>query len=510
MQRPAGLNAKILVLLTVSVAAVMSALICIADSYQNRRVAAEIESSSEYLIASVMAGIQYPMSVGNNRVVHAQLRDIKKSMKDIELYVFDPSRRIVFSTEQGAVGRKLDEFIPSPAFLNSVERSLSEGRDMFEVHAEQRGGRRYLSDSHVILNSAGCVRCHGSDAKVIGAAVLRWDTTREYALIAAHRNTNVLISAFGLIAIVGGIYFLLRRLVISPIRSLVREVQLLPDRIAAGEPIGNTNVDRDDEIGSLQRAFHEMAWELDKITHAMERTNRELEFANTELESFAYSVSHDLRAPLRNIDGFSKILLDDFSEKLDDRAKHYLNRVRNGAMRMSHLIDDILVFSRIGRADMQFRIIPCGDIIRSVLDVFAQEIENRKIVVTVGELPSINCDSTLAQSLFSNLVSNAIKYSRRTDAPRVEIGYDRERHAVFVRDNGVGFEMKFHDKIFQVFQRLHLPEEYEGTGIGLAIVKRIAERHHWQVWAESAPDHGAVFFVKIPELREGTDAEQVH
>ena len=220
------------------------------------------------------------------------------------------------------------------------------------------------------------------------------------------------------------------------------------------------------------------------------------------LEAFAYSVSHDLRAPLRNIDGFSKILLDEYAATLDDRAKHYLMRVRNGTERMSLLIDDMLTFSRIGRAELQFKRINCSEIIKPVLDYYAAETEKRKVSVILQELPDINGDPVLMQSLFSNFISNAFKYSRNTEQPEIVIGYDRGRKAIFVKDNGVGFEMKYHDKVFQVFQRLHLPEEYEGTGIGLAIVKRIAERHHGRVWAESEPGKGATFYIDLPIFKE--------
>jgi len=248
-----------------------------------------------------------------------------------------------------------------------------------------------------------------------------------------------------------------------------------------------------------------MAIDLYEKNHALHKSYDDIASANKELESFSYSVSHDLRAPLRNIDGFSKILMDDFADSLPDKAKHYLKRVRNGTNRMSMLIDDMLAFSRIGRTDIELRKIPCSAIVKSVLGNFSEEVERRGIVVTVADLPEINCDPILMQSLFLNLLSNALKYTRNVEHPEIAVGYDRRRKLIYVKDNGVGFDMQYCDKIFQVFQRLYLPEEYEGTGIGLSIVKRIAERHNGRVWAESEPGKGATFFLDIPTFQEAGD-----
>jgi light-regulated signal transduction histidine kinase (bacteriophytochrome) len=333
---------------------------------------------------------------------------------------------------------------------------------------------------------------------VIGAVVLRKPMDQSYAAIAEITRSSIMISFIGVIAIILVSHALITRLISRPVRKLARDIADLPGRIAGGVRDESGRIQREDEIGTLQRAFHDMAIELYEKTHALQKSYADVASANKELESFAYSVSHDLRAPLRNIDGFSKILMDEYAATLPDRAKHYLNRVRNGTRRMSMLIDDILAFSRIGRADLTFRKIPAGAIVRSVLDQFSMEIEKRNVSVVVHDLPEINCDTVLMQSLFSNLISNALKYSRNTEHPEIEVGYDKLQNVIFVRDNGMGFEMQYHDKIFQIFQRLHLPEEYEGTGIGLAIVKRIAERHHGRVWAESEPEKGSTFFVDLP------------
>lgn len=480
----------------------MVAVISLNNSFQKKQMLLEMSSSNEDLVTAILAGIRYPMSIGDNSAVHREIADLKQMRQDVELFICDADQRVVFSTEQDAIGRKISAKIADQEILDVLKESIRTATDSPGEYSETIEGKRMLTHIHVIPNMPECYRCHGMEQKVVGASVIRRVANRHYEAMDALRHANLLIGASGMFAIVGLVHLMLSRLVVQPVRMLAEEIKELPERIAEGSAIKAADIDRSDEIGALQRAFHEMAWELDKITNVMDSANRELEYTNRELESFAYSVSHDLRAPLRNIDGFSKILLDDYSETLDDQAKHYLNRVRNGAMRMSKLIDDILIFSRIGRTEMQFRIVKAEDLIRNVLEHFSAEIEARKVKIIVGDLPKINCDSVLAQTLFTNIVSNALKYTRNVEHPVVEIGYAPMQHAVFVRDNGAGFDMKYHDKIFQVFQRLHLPEEFEGTGIGLAIVKRVAERHHWQVSAESKPGEGAVFFITIPELKE--------
>jgi light-regulated signal transduction histidine kinase (bacteriophytochrome) len=241
----------------------------------------------------------------------------------------------------------------------------------------------------------------------------------------------------------------------------------------------------------MGNALHEKNEEIRKA-------NLNLAVANKELEAFAYSVSHDLRAPLRNIDGFSKIILEEYESRLDDSGRHYLARIRYGTHRMSVLIDDMLKFSRVSRTELDVRKVSCNELANDVLRDFVEEIKARNVSLSVRELPDVMCDYSMMRLVLSNLVANAIKYSRKTENPKIVIGYDEERGAVFVKDNGIGFDMRYHDKIFQVFQRLHLPEEYDGTGIGLAIAKKAVDRHHGSIWAEAAPGEGASFFVSLP------------
>jgi len=225
----------------------------------------------------------------------------------------------------------------------------------------------------------------------------------------------------------------------------------------------------------------------------------ELEASNKELEAFAYSVSHDLRAPLRAMDGFSNILINDFKNELPPEAQQFLQRVRNSAVEMNKLIDDLLNFSRLSRQSLQRQDVPMKIIAsEAIRDLIGQETE-RNITYTLLELPNAHADPSLMRQVWMNLLSNAIKYSSYREEAHIEIGAQSEgdETVYFVRDNGVGFDMTYVDKLFGVFQRLHSKDEFDGTGIGLANVKRIIERHGGRVWAEASIDVGATFYFTV-------------
>lgn len=493
-----SLDRKILVVLSLSVAIITALIIFITNSRLSKEIFREFRADSRTTMSVVAAGIKETMASGNSQHMERQLLDIREENRDLDLYICSSDRKIVFSSDERSLQSKLDNHVLNREIIGDLSRALSGEGMPDRVYDEEREGRKYYMHAHVIANEPRCFRCHGSEKKVLGAVILRKSVEGSYAAIAALRDRNIVISLLGVLAIIAISHILVTRLISRPIRALAREIVELPERISDESIIGGAEIRREDEIGDLQKAFHNMAVDLYEKNQALHKSNVDLANANKELESFAYSVSHDLRAPLRNIDGFSKILMDDFAAALPDKAIHYLKRVRNGTMRMSMLIDDILAFSRIGRTDIEFKKIPCTAIVKSVLGNFTGEIERRNIAVTVEDLPEINCDSTLMQSLFLNLISNALKFTRNTEKAEITIGFDRMRKLMFVRDNGLGFNMQYHDKIFQIFQRLHLPEEYEGTGIGLSIVKRIVERHHGKVWAESEPGRGATFFIDLP------------
>jgi PAS domain S-box-containing protein len=230
----------------------------------------------------------------------------------------------------------------------------------------------------------------------------------------------------------------------------------------------------------------------------------ELEAVNKELEAFTYSVSHDLRAPLRHIDGFVDLLNHQAASQLDATGARYLETIADAAKRMSCLIDDLLVFSRLGRTDMRKTEVDLNQLVQEVLGDLGPDIEHRSIAWAIAPLPHVAADPALLRQVFANLIGNAVKYTRRRDQARIEIGcYDSpDETVIFVRDNGAGFDMQYVDKLFGVFQRLHSAEEFEGTGIGLANVRRIMARHGGRTWAEGAVGQGATLSMSFPNREE--------
>jgi PAS domain S-box-containing protein len=232
----------------------------------------------------------------------------------------------------------------------------------------------------------------------------------------------------------------------------------------------------------------------------IERT-AQLEAANRELEAFSYSVSHDLRAPLRAVDGFSQAVIEDFGPLLPEGGKRQLNTIRYAAQRMGKLIDDLLSFSRLNRHPLKREPVDMNALLRSVVEELGASSPDRDIEWKIGALPPCRGDPALLRQVWLNLLSNALKYTRKRDRASIEVGVEEspEGLAYRVQDNGVGFDMRFADKLFGVFQRLHRIEEYDGTGVGLAIVQRIVHRHGGRVWARSAPDQGATFCFTLSE-----------
>lgn len=226
----------------------------------------------------------------------------------------------------------------------------------------------------------------------------------------------------------------------------------------------------------------------------------QLEASNKELEAFSYSVSHDLRAPLRHVSGYVELLNKRFQSELPEKGQHYLNSIGDSVRIMGMLIDDLLQFSRTGRMEMHQSDLDMNEIVKEVKESLCKDNPDRKIEWVLGKLPSVNGDEAMLRLVWMNLLSNAVKFTRTRKKARIEIGVSKENKelVLFVRDNGVGFDMQYAQKLFGVFQRLHPTEEFEGTGIGLANVHRIVLRHGGRTWAEAEPDKGAVFYFSIP------------
>jgi light-regulated signal transduction histidine kinase (bacteriophytochrome) len=218
------------------------------------------------------------------------------------------------------------------------------------------------------------------------------------------------------------------------------------------------------------------------------------------LEAFSYSVSHDLRAPLRHIHGYVEMLRGATAGQLSDKARHYLHTITDASVEMGDLIDDLLAFSRVGRAEIKGTAVALDELVQGVISGLEMAINGRAIVWQIAPLPRIVGEASLIKQVITNLIDNAIKYSRTRDTARIEIGCagdEAGRVVLFVRDNGVGFDMRYAHKLFGVFQRLHRAEEFEGTGIGLATVRRIIGRHGGRVWAEGAMNEGATFYFTL-------------
>jgi light-regulated signal transduction histidine kinase (bacteriophytochrome) len=227
----------------------------------------------------------------------------------------------------------------------------------------------------------------------------------------------------------------------------------------------------------------------------------ELERANQELRSFSYSVSHDLRAPLRAIDGFSKALLNDYSPVLDDTGRHYLQRIRAGSQRMSTLIDDLLSLSRISRAPLKREPLNLSSIAASVLNELRAREPTRQVSTEIASSLTAEGDTRLLTIAFENLLGNAFKFTSKSERAQIWVGRESkgQEQVYFVRDSGAGFEMAYASKLFAPFQRLHADDEFEGTGIGLATVQRVIARHGGRIWAQAAKGHGATFFFTLGE-----------
>jgi PAS domain S-box-containing protein len=279
----------------------------------------------------------------------------------------------------------------------------------------------------------------------------------------------------------------------------VHQIRTIAERDKDGRVSGVLAIGHD--ITQRKRTEEKLSKYREHLEELVRERTAELEAANEELEAFAYSVSHDLRAPLRHIDGFLELLERAIGKTLNEQGRHYMETISGAANKMGLLIDDLLTFSRMGRHAVSFKAVELGPLVQEVIRELEPDTRGRKIEWRIGALPPVGGDAAMLQIVLDNLIANALKFTRTREQARIEIGSlpgEKGETAVFVRDNGVGFDMAHVDRLFDVFQRQHRADEFEGTGIGLATVRRIIDRHGGRVWAEGKVDQGAAFFFALP------------
>jgi light-regulated signal transduction histidine kinase (bacteriophytochrome) len=345
------------------------------------------------------------------------------------------------------------------------------------------------------------------EGRQLGTLYLKSDLGAMYERLRLYTT----VVAFVLIASLLLAYLLvkiLKKSISAPIIALARTAEVISNKhdfAVRAVKMGN------DELGTLTIAFNEMLEQIQQRDRTLREFNenleqkikdrtQQLETVNKELEGFSYSVSHDLRAPLRAIIGYAAILEEDYGDKLDDEARRITGVIRNNTVKMGQLIDDLLAFSRMSRQDMSKARIDMSVVVNEVRESLATQFDFKRIHWKIEPLPVVPANANMIRQVWVNLISNAIKYSSKREIAQVEIGtFPKNGQTVFfVRDNGAGFNQQYAEKLFKVFQRLHSATEYEGTGIGLALVEKIVSKQGGSVWAEGEVDKGACFYFSLP------------
>lgn len=360
----------------------------------------------------------------------------------------------------------------------------------------------WFKDRQLVL-----VRQIAFEGKPTGIVVIRSDLQemssrlKRYVVILAVVLTASLLAVF----LISSVF---QRAIAEPIVRLAETARIVSRE--KDYSVRTATISNSDELATLIESFNEMLAQIQQRDAALQRAHDELErrvedrtsqlnASNQELEAFSYSVAHDLRAPLRHIDGFSKIVAEEYGLQLDPAAQRYLKLVRDSAQYMGQLVDDLLNMGRIGRQELVRKPTDLNSLLQGALRDIQPEWEGRQIDWGFGELPTLHCDPALTKLVFVNLLSNAVKYTRGRACAAIEVDHIMmdDEPVIFVRDNGAGFEQQYAHKLFGIFQRLHPAENFEGTGVGLATVQRIIQKHSGRIWAEAEVEKGATFFFTL-------------
>jgi len=405
-------------------------------------------------------------------------RRLEKLLADDAFSEAEPAGLLGELRERSAMTRRLfDEFLAG-ASTSDAQRPDAETMQRFEAQ---------LSSRLLILQQESL-----ADA----SRLITFSTERIRA--AQRRMAFVVFAGLALIAFATVVAaWLIHRGVLAPIRRLEQATR----EVAAGNWSFKIDHGGRDEIGDMWRNFDAMTSALRTSFAQIERSNQELIALNKEIEAFSYSVSHDLRGPLRSMDGFSLALIEDYGERLDDTARDYLQRIRGASQRMGRLIDELLGLSRVTRTELSIRSVDLSSVAREIAESLNQQDPQRTVRWEIDDGITVQADKSLMVVAMQNLLENAWKFTGKTADPVIRVGVTEQDgdKACFVADNGVGFDMTYADRLFGAFQRLHHESEFSGTGIGLAIVQRIFRRHEGRIWAKARPNQGATFFFRLGE-----------
>ena len=440
-----------------------------------------------------------------------QTSEIARALNDLRLVTFEyilhrPERARVQEQE---VSARLDRLIASNLFSDRDatelladlrERTAATHRIFAELLASPPGSGTNAADNEATRRFEAQLssRLLILQQESLADAFHLTDYSTERINAAQQRVVIVIVVGLALIALTtAGVAWLIDRHVLAPIGRLEQATR----EVAAGNWNFKLDVGSKDEIGEMSRNFDAMTHALRESFAQIERKNEELAALNKEIEAFSYSVSHDLRGPLRSMDGFSLALLEDYGDRLDGEAKDSLHRIRAASQRMGRLIDELLGLSRVTRTELSIRSVNLSAISREIAESLERQQPARSVQWVIDDGMTVQADKPLMHIAMQNLLENAWKFTGKTDKAVIRVGMVEHdgRKDCFVADNGVGFDMAYADRLFGAFQRLHHESEFSGTGIGLAIVQRIFRRHDGKIWVHAEPGHGATFFFSLRE-----------